>query len=298
MIQFISKTFLFIIISFILLFLIFAFGDKGLKKERLGSVSKGIKTDILILGTSRAYRHFDTQVLEKSTGKEFFNLGLDASGFQTQKELLKYFIKYNGYPKEIIWEYNFGFLNKERNIYDFELLLPIADEYNIFHLLNKFKIISKWLYPIKTFRYIGHTEVILRGVKNQIRPKEFLDYKIQNLKWNKESFESIYLNGNFRYEKEISQGSLSSYLEIIDDLKKNNVKITMVFTPMYSGVFLVNDEKYDLLNYYDSLFSNNYVRDLNFLFSTISDDTLNFYNALHMNRNGVDKFSKEFLNAF
>lgn len=57
---------------------------------------------MLILGTSRAYRHFYTDQLEKLANKSFFNLGLNASGFKSENELLRYYLKYNNYPKEII----------------------------------------------------------------------------------------------------------------------------------------------------------------------------------------------------
>jgi len=57
---------------------------------------------VLILGTSRAYRHFYTDQLEKLANKSFFNLGLNASGFKSENELLRYYLKYNNYPKEII----------------------------------------------------------------------------------------------------------------------------------------------------------------------------------------------------
>jgi hypothetical protein len=272
--------------------------DLGLKNDRLGSVAKGIDTDVLILGTSRAYRHFDIDKLEQLEGKKFFNLGLDASGFKTQKALLEYYLKYNEFPKEIIWEYNFGFLNKEEVIYDYELLFPIADESTIYSILREYELIPNFMGILKESRYLGNTRLIRKGLSNYFKPIPYLDYKIQNQSWDSSDFENKYLNGTFRYKSDVSILSLNSFLSIIEKVKSNETKVTMVFTPMYSGIFQIEDEKKEILKFYDSIFEAHSIDKLDFLASGISSDTLNFYNVLHMNRRGVDLFTDEFAEIY
>lgn len=294
MIRFLFKSLIFGLVIFFVVFTILNLADIGLKNERLGSVSKGIETDVLILGTSRAYRHFDTDQLEQHLGKKFFNLGLDASGFETQKALLEYYLKYNTYPEEIIWEYNFGFLNHEEVLYDSEQLIPIADENAIFELLETYDAEPINFFLFEEFRYFGYNNLIIRGLINYLKPIEFQRYKVQVLSWDKTEFEKRYLDGSFEYKKKISSESVLDFANIIHDLAENNVQLTMVFTPMYQGVFRKKDEKEEFLSYYDSLFNSFTIKNINLLNSEISKDTLNFYNVLHMNRHGVDLFSEEF----
>jgi len=294
MFKFLGKSLIFGLVIFLATFAILKIADLGLKNNRLGSVAQGIDTDVLILGASRAYRHFDTNSLEQLEGKKFFNLGLDASGFKTQKALLEYYLKYNGFPKEIIWEYNFGFLNKEEDIYDYELLFPIADESTIYSILKEYKLIPYFIGGVKEFRYLGNTRLIRKGLSNYFKPKPYLDYKIQNNSWDGSDFYNKYLNGTYRYKSDVSTLSLNSFLDLVQVLKSNETKVTMVFTPMYSGIFQIEDEKKEILKFYDSLFEANSIDKLDFLESEISSDTINFYNTLHMNRKGVDSFTEKF----
>lgn len=269
MLKFLSKTLLQITILVFVGFCIFEIVERGLKNSRLGSVSEGIHAEVLIIGSSRAYRHFDTDQLSTIYKKNFFNLGLDASGFRTQLALLKYYLKYNKYPKEVIWEYNFGFLNEEDIIYEHQNLITFADEEMIYDLMTSYNLMSYYNKLIPKSRYLGNQKLIKEGILNYFKPKSHLLFKVQDLKWNSKDFEEKYLNGNFRYDLNISEQSKNEFLKIIDDLNSQNIKLTMVFTPMYNGIFNKHDGKEKTLKYYDSLFISNKIRNIDLLNSKI-----------------------------
>lgn len=293
--RFLKKGILMGLIFFLFSFIFLKVVDFGLNKERLGWIDEGnINAEVLILGSSRAYRHFNSDFLSKTLGMKVFNLGYDASGLETQLVLLEYYLKNNITPKIIVWEYNYGFLNFDPTVYEFIDLIPLVDDPIVSDYLIDHKIISERLLYFPLFRYLVYKKLIKKGLDNLSRDMPFKDYKIQDLDWDKRDFENLYLNSDYSIKKEISNEYLSQYGEIINRLKKNGVQVVMVFTPIYNGVYQKEDDKKLLLNFYDSLFFSAKVLNFNYNDSDLSNDTLNFYSILHMNKTGVESFMLDF----
>ncbi|MDO9553102.1 hypothetical protein [Rhodonellum sp.] len=293
--RFIKKGVLLSLIFFIFSFIFLKVVDFGLKKERLGWIKEGnVNAEVLILGSSRAYRHFNSDFLSKTLGMKFFNLGYDASGLETQLVLLEYYLKNNATPKIIVWEYNYGFLNFDPNVYEYIDLIPLVDDPLVSDYLIDHEIISERILYFPLSRYLVYKELIKKGLNNLSKDEPFKDYKIQDLNWDKHNLEKLYLNSDYKIEKEISNQYLNQYRNTIDKLKNIGVKVVMVFTPIYSGIYQKEDDKVLLLDFYDSLFFSVKVLNINYNDSDLSRDTLNFYNVLHMNKKGVDSFMVDF----
>ena len=138
------------------------FFDKqtGSSAAKLRSVIYERRPDILILGNSRAYHHYDSKLIEDSLKMTCFNAGLDGghSIFLSEAILALALDRYS--PKMIVLDFNPGALLKNEGDYDkLSILLPYygldkrVDE--IILLRNQFerlKLISR-IYPYNSEIY-------------------------------------------------------------------------------------------------------------------------------------------------
>ena len=269
----------------------------GLKKERFGKIQNGkIDAQIVIIGTSRAYRHFDTKFIAQKTGKTVFNLGYDASGMETQITLLNYYLKYNKAPELLIWEIKHSFFSRDDTVYKYDELVPLLDDESISGFLKEKNLITNADLYIPFYRYRKFKNLVDKGLRNYFINEIKLDYKIQDLPWDGNDFETKYLNSDYRITKNISDEYMDRFWKEVEKLKKEDINVLMVFTPIYAGMTRKQDDKEEIIFYYDSLFSMIDLPFKDYTQNSISYDTLNFYNALHMNRTGVDKFMPVLLN--
>ncbi len=71
----------------------------------------------------------------------------------------------------------------------------------------------------------------------------------------------------------------------------------MVFTPIYSGLYDKKDDKEKIIEFYAAFFQKHKIDYFDYSSDSLSSDTLNFYNALHMNKVGVRRFNNMFIEA-
>lgn len=112
------------------------------------------KTDILILGSSRAVHHYDSRIIEEQTGYRTFNVGQDASTAIIDFAKLKIFLE-NYKPKMIIYDITaMTFLEKSLMhlypLYSFATVKNIIDQQNfhnkiLFSLFKSYRFNSIYL---------------------------------------------------------------------------------------------------------------------------------------------------------
>ena len=62
-----------------------------------------INTNVLVMGSSRAWRHIDPKVIKDSLGLSAYNIGMDGQHLPMQLSRYQTFLKYNKQPKIIIY---------------------------------------------------------------------------------------------------------------------------------------------------------------------------------------------------
>jgi len=256
-------------------------GSYGHTYSRLSEIKKYGNVDILFLGSSHAYRGFDTRVFLES-GYKSFNLGSSAqTPAQTKVLLERYLDSLN--PELIIYEvYPATF-----TIDGVESSLDIiANDENDLHSLRMAIKINN----IKTYNTL---------VYGLIRDLLGLNSSLQTIKGNDK-----YITGGF-VEKELGFYQPTSFdkkeilfrdyqLESFDAIVQmlNNKKIELIL--VYSPIPKVNYDSYVNKSYFDSVMQT-YSTYYNFNEIVSLNDSLHFYDSHHLNQNGVKIFNEKLI---
>ena len=258
-------------------------GSSGHNYSRLSEVKNYGEVDILFLGSSHAYRGFDTRIFSEN-GYKSFNLGSSSqTPVQTKVLLNRYLDKLN--PKKVIYEvYPETFM-----IDGVESSLDlIANDINDLYSLKMALKINN----IKTYNTIlyGFTRDLL-GLNTSYIEKEIKgnDKYVSGGFVEKEI--SFYQPTEFK-RKEISLQNyqLESFSEIIHLIKDKDIELVLVFAPIPK----VNYDSYININYFDSIMKK-YSTYYNFNEMINVNDSLHFYDSHHLNQKGVKIFNKKLI---
>lgn len=254
-------------------------GERGHQFSRLSEVKYFKNIDILILGSSNAYRGFDPRIF-KQNGFTIFNLGSSAqTPNQTDFLINKYLNQLN--PKVVIYAISPIALE----IDGVESMLDLIsnetlDEQILFSTLSykKVLLLNSFLYQLfrKVFRLdVNYTEYYSKDldtyisggyVQRVVTPFNTKDYESKKRRLNAEL--------------------LTKFSNVCSLVTKRGLKLVLIQTPVHNLKF---DDDFDLTDF-TSIMSDfevnlDYSNDNRF-----HSDSL-FMDNVHLNQNGVDLFN-------
>lgn len=257
-------------------------GSFGHFNTRIKEVKTQKNLDILFLGSSRAYRGFDTRIFSKH-GYKTFNLGSSAQTPNQTKILLNRYLE-NLNPKMIIYEVypsTFQFegiesaldliSNDQNDLYSLIMVLKMNNikVYNTFIYSLIKEIINynkKYLEPINK----NNDKYISGGyVQKKISYYQAYKLKTKKIELNKELF--------------------SDFLDIISMINNKNIKLILVYAPSPTS----NYNRYINNPYFDSVM-NSYSVFYNFNNILPLKDSF-FYDYDHLNQIGVEAFNEKLI---
>lgn len=144
---------------------------------------------------------------------------------------------------------------------------------------------------------------IYKKIKSQFDDSEckkfFQGYMEQDINWIEKdwlSFEKKLKQNliNDNPDVEIYNNGIDNLRDIIDDCKRLNIKLILVWSPIYHEAKLY---QFRQKKYLDSIFINiskkNNISYLNLSNDSITLKKENFYNQAHLNKKGANKFSRK-----
>lgn len=263
-------------------------GGNGHLFTRLKEVRETENIDILFTGASLTYRGFDVRTYEKE-GYKVFNFGSSAqTPIQTEFLLNNYIDKLN--PKIVVLETNPRSFSSD----GVESMIDVvSNEKNDFKLI-KLALSSKNIKVYNTLIYSLFRELVF-DEKNQFEE----EIKKSTQTYIKGGFveTEIEYNKNVKpipkdsKRHEIEQKQKKAFVRIIELLKKKDIQIILLKAPVSSNEY----EAYSNQNEFDEMVTN-YAPYYNLNERISLNDSLDFYDAHHLNQNGVVKLNKEVLN--
>ncbi|ADX67284.1 hypothetical protein [Weeksella sp. HMSC059D05] len=236
--------------------------------------------DVLIVGSSHAYRGIDPRAFEKY-GIKAFNLGSSSQTPINTKMLLHQYLDIIE-PKLVIYEAYAGTLEIDGVESSLDLLSNNQIDKNSVEMAldvhNLLAYNTLWFSTVRQFLGMNKnlSEPLVQGLDTYISPTGFvqtsyrknllLDEKIQQ--WN------------------LRENQLQALKENIAFIKAHNSKVFLIQTPITNKLYesKTNNSTVDkLLHSYGEYMSYQGLVELN--------DTLDFYDSNHMNQNAVEKFS-------
>ena len=258
-------------------------GSYGHMYSRIKNIENYGEVDILFLGSSHAYRGFDTRIFAEN-GYKTFNLGSSAQTPPQTKILLnRYLDKLN--PKLIIYEvYPLTFtIDGVESSHDI-----IANDKNDLQTVKMAFEINN----IKTYNTLicGLTSDFLGLHKSFTEP--IIRYEDKYVSGGYVEREMDFYQPTEIEKSEIvfRDDQMEYFSEIVDMIKNKNIDLVLVYAPITK----VNYDSYTNSNYFDSLMQN-YTSYYNFNQLISLNDSLHFYDFDHLNQNGVEIFNKNLI---
>lgn len=269
--------------------LIFNQGGNSHMWTRLNEVDTISNIDVLILGTSRAYRGIDTRNFEK-LGLRTFNLGSNMqTPIQTEYLLNKYLTKLN--PKIVIWEVSLEiFSNKgiesfidisSNSVIDFPLLRQ-GLRYNnplIYNniIITKYRQIFGNYFDYKE-KYNKASGTYISNGFVDVDPSEFEDGDLL-----------------YKVNSELLDYQMKSFQNSIELLNQKGVKIFLVNSPLTTKYYDLISNKDELKIYLNSFQLRGEVEKFmmfNDIYPDFGHNYLYFSDNMHLNKLGVSIYNK------
>lgn len=256
-----------------------------------------INADIVIYGSSRAFRHVDPKIMADSLEVPVYNLGVNGHSFRTEYFrhylLLKNCIK----PKLIIQTLDVVTFEKASDLYNQDQFLPYmlnnkeieVHEYNGFTKLD---------YKIPMLRYFGKKEALLEVLKlilfkSSNHPVRTNGYAGQELTWTNDLSKARSDLGTMTI---VSDPSIINLFEdYLEDCRKLKIPIVFVYTPEYidGQKFITN--RSDIFKIYKMLSEKYNIPFFDYSRDSISYHRELFYNTGHLNKTGAEIFTRKLI---
>lgn len=258
-------------------------GSQGHLYSRLSEVKNYGDVDILFLGSSHAYRGFDTRVFQKN-GYKSFNLGSSSqTPAQTKVLLNRYFERLN--PKLVIYEVYPTIFTLDGVESSLDIIANDKNDSESLKMalkINNIKTYNTLVYAFMNDLFgfnKSFSESAVKGSDKYV-PGGYVEKEI-----------GFYQPSELE-KKEISilDYQLENFSEIVQLVENKNIELILVYAPIPK----VNYDSYVHTGYFDSLMSR-YSEYYNFNEIISLDDSLHFQDSHHLNQNGVNLFNEKLI---
>ena len=259
--------------------------------------------DIAIMGSSRAWVHFNPDIIEKAVNQSVYNFGHDGHNFWLQYMRNLEYNKYNKAPKTIIQSVDVFTIQKRKNLYLYEQFLPyMLWNSNMAKYTSTYEGYDFFDYYIPLVRYCGEKEVLKeaysywKGTKNPNDKTRTKGYAGRDKKWNSDLKKATVKKE--KYTISIDKPSEELLEKFIIECNKNNINLILVYTPEYiDGQKFVKDRD-KVINVYKKLSKKHAIPFWDYSSDSISFNKDYFYNANHLNKTGSNLFTTKFAERF
>lgn len=258
-------------------------GGYGHMYSRLQNIKDVKDVDILVLGSSHAYRGFDPRIF-KHYGLNIFNLGSSAqSHIQTELLLKRYLDKIN--PKLIIYEVYPGTFSSDGVESSLDIIANDKNDWESIKMAltqNHIKVYHALIYGFyRDFfkKNSNYQEASVKGDDTYIQGG-FVEKKMQ-------FFEPMQFNEN-HWKLDGQQYEFFERALLL--IKQRNISVILVQAPITQAMyrsFSNNSEFDEKMRTYGIYYNFNEIIEL--------DDELHFYNSHHLNQNGVEIFNTKLI---
>ena len=256
---------------------------------------RSIRSDLVVLGSSRAWTAYDTFIMDSLLHRDTYNLGID--GHHLDLQLIRYetYRRFSPKPQFVLLNIDaistFGDLADPE--YEREQFFPYILDRNLISRVSDKKKLSVGDRYIPLYRYFGYQEDIRDGLAAFFGKKEFVDggmhkgFRGNPYQWDPQT--------NLAQNKIVPIRIDSSAVTQLEDFVRNTsdegIHLVFVKAPVYHP-FL---SYFSNLSYCDSLIEGiaeeYHVPLIDFTDDPAYNDSSLFYNYTHLNKRGAEVFT-------
>lgn len=302
---FVKRIVLFGLLVFLLATLLDVMISKGLRRadcyryETIDDILKGgMEHEVLIMGNSRGFSHFNPAIIDSVCHTDSYNLGLGGYPINVQIAMYNGYKAHNAMPKVIVQEVSFPtlqFMKDVRHQHDSQRFFPAVYDKTMRSELQKLGYGFAELY-IPLYRYFGYQKVIKDGLLEFLHMKHMVDrpsykgFSPENGEWNGE--EASKMNS---IEGSLDHRAIFFFEQFLESCKNDNVYVVLVNSPLYAPTAVKVTNRDVLDAYYAEVAERygfvylNYSRDYE-----LCNDSTNFCVSVHLNSEATNVFSCDF----
>ena len=245
---------------------------------------KDINADVLIMGNSRAWCMYSTQIIDSVLHVNSYNIGMDGSCFNRQKMRYDIYRHYQRRKPDLIIQ-NVEFFTLGHNSgYEREQFMPYMMYPYFRSRVMQEESFSFAELHIPMYRYFMSN---VYDDYNQFDYRLYKGFYAADREWDSSSS----LEEIEPYNAVVDSATLHQFEEYIVQTKLENIRLVLVVAPIYNEatkVVLNNDE---ICRMYSDLSKRYGITLLDYTNIPLCDDTSFFYNGTHLNRRGAEIFS-------
>lgn len=247
--------------------------------------------DALIMGSSRGQVQYSPRIIDSITGLNSYNISVDGRCIDAEVTIYNFYRRHQPKPKVIIQNIDWGTLQMS-NGYEREQYLPYLRKDNDLYREIKEREDFSWAdHYLPLMRYAGYHETIKEGLglkAKMARPKNIdRGFIATDKEWDGAAFRAINTLGFT-----VNDEAVEIFDRYLQKCKQEGIEVVMVYAPFYIGATEKMGSDADSMFALYQGFADKYDYPiLNYTYDSISYDTLNFYNASHLNRRGAEQFS-------
>lgn len=260
-------------------------GIYGHLHSRMADVKVKGNVDILFLGSSHAYRGFDTRIFAAG-GYTSFNLGSSGQTPLQTRLLLKRYLKQLN-PKLIVYEVYPETFTSDGVESSLDLLANEKIGWDTFSMVlkvNNIKTYNTFIYAL--FRQLTRADIDFKEEEiirkdTYVRGGGFVEREIEYFKHRSHSPETWELNDQ----------QLDAFEEVVNFISERKIEYLLVQAPITTALYNSHLNNKQINEYFSS-----HGKYLNFNeLSLPLSDSLHFYDTDHLNQNGVVIFNNKFI---
>lgn len=250
-------------------------------------------SDVLVMGSSRAYVQFDPRILDTILHVNSYNLG--CNGQHIDAQIIKYKI-YRQHqqtkPRLILLELSPKSIDSSNQYEKIQYLPYLHDPYlwQLTQNMEKFSIADGFLPCWRYLNFKKDVSKIIKGTSFYSRPnrtlyKGFFGF---DKAWDGSAFQKIRTINYSRNPK------IAKELEhFLDDCNHEEIQVVFVMAPYYMGATRKIHDLEGMHRMFDSIAQKHDIPLLDYTNDSICYDTTYFYNAMHLNRTGATLFTTQ-----
>lgn len=254
--------------------------------------------DVLYMGNSRGFSHFNPRIIDSICGVNSYSLGLGGYPINVQIATYNCYKAHNGTPKLIVQQVDFVTLNIMQDIrhqHDSERFFPtVYDPIMRKELKNTGYGFMELYCPV--YRYFGYQKVIKDGLLEFLKIKHYVDrpaykgFSPEKGKWdgtNVAAMDSI--------TSALDKEAIALFENYLNECKEDGVYVLLVNSPVYAPTTKKVKNMDEVNNYFESVAQKFGYKYMNYTENyDLCNDTLNFCVSVHLNPEATDKFSTDF----
>lgn len=241
-----------------------------------------LDSDLWFLGSSRTLVQYNPRIFDSILDVSSYTLGCDAMHIVLQVQCYQIAREFNDKPKYLILDLLWQSLDMELAPLSKYAYMPYINNHRFRQIVkNNDNLSFAYLY-FPYYRF--HLE--RKSGQYYKNSKMYKGYQARDIPWS-----PIDPNGldtiHYRQEKKAIE-LLDSFL---CDCRRDSISVILIHSPFERNGFEKIQNHDDMLDLFRSIAERHNVPFLDYTEDPICYDTLNFYNAMHLNSHGADIFS-------